>query len=134
MKSLFAILFLAVSIAAYCQEPMEKSVEPSDTTDAIFVVVEEAPQFPGGIDALKKYFSIETSKIAKSLDIEGIVYVSFVITKTGKIADPKVVRGIHKDCDLEAVRLVREMPDWVPGRQGGKAVNVKFILPVKFYK
>ena len=66
------------------------------------------------------------------MEIEGTVHVSFVVSKTGSISDVQVLRGIMTECDREAVRVVQKMPAWKPGRQNGRPVNVRFILPLRF--
>ena len=69
---------------------------------------------------------------ARRMGVDGTVYVSFVVGKDGTINDVKVLRGISADCDKEAVRVVQMMPPWKPGKQNGKAVFVRFNLPIKF--
>lgn len=66
------------------------------------------------------------------MQIEGTVHVSFIVSKNGSISDVKVLRGISSECDKEAVRVVQMMPAWKPGKQNGRNVNVRFILPLKF--
>ena len=102
--------------------------------DAIFVVVEEMPQFPGGEEAMISWISqnIRYPEQAKNEGIRGVVVVTFVVSKTGKVGDVKVVRSVHPLLDAEAVRVIGEMPEWKPGTQSGKRVNVKYNVPVKF--
>jgi len=69
---------------------------------------------------------------ARRMKIEGTVHVSFVVSKTGSISDVKVLRGIMTECDREAVRVVQMMPTWNPGKQNGRNVSVRFIMPLKF--
>lgn len=102
--------------------------------DAIYDVVEEDPQFPGGVEALYKYLAenIVYPMQAKDNNISGRVYVSFVVEKDGSISDPKVLRNIGAGCGEEAVRVVRNMPRWTPGKNRGKPVRTRYNLPVNF--
>ncbi|MEQ8324755.1 MAG: energy transducer TonB [Vicingaceae bacterium] len=104
--------------------------------EEIFTVVEQMPSFPGGTEKLYKYMydNIRYPEVAKEAGIQGTVYISFVVEKDGTIADVKVLRGIPggKMCDDEAVRVVKKMPNWSPGKQRGKSVRVSYNLPVKF--
>ncbi|MHC1706640.1 MAG: energy transducer TonB [Bacteroidales bacterium] len=115
-----------------------KEAVKSDITEeegmAIFSVVEEMPSFPGGEEARIKFLSenIQYPQTAKESNISGTVYVSFVVTEKGRIKDVKVIRSIGGGCDEEAVRVIKMMPRWEPGRQAGKPVNVQFTMPVKF--
>ena len=99
-----------------------------------FIVVEEMPSFPGGEDKLIKYIrdNIKYPPVARENGIQGRVYVTFVIDKDGKIKDLKLLRGIGGGCDEEAMRVVKSMPDWKPGRQNGRNVPVQYNLPVNF--
>lgn len=104
--------------------------------EEIFTVVEDMPEFPGGVSAMYQYLSknIRYPEVAKEAGIQGKVYVSFVVDKDGSITDVKVLRGIPggKMCDEEAVRVVKAMPKWNPGKQRGKSVKVSYMLPVQF--
>ena len=102
--------------------------------EPIFFVVESPPCFPGGPQALYKYLSEHLSYpvMAREANIQGTVYLSFIVGKTGEITDVKVLRGIGGGCDEEAVRVVQSMPHWEPGKQRGVPVMVRFSLPVKF--
>lgn len=100
----------------------------------IFVVVEEMPQFPGGEEAMMSWVAqnVRYPEQAKSEGVAGVVVVTFIVSKTGKVGNIKVDRSVHPLLDAEAVRVVGEMPDWKPGTQRGKAVDVIFKIPVKF--
>lgn len=99
-----------------------------------FTVVEQMPEFPGGDQNMMKFLHDNTRypQMAKESGIAGTVYVTFVVNKNGQISDVKVLRGIGGGCDEEALRVVRSMPSWIPGRQNGKSVPVQFNLPIKF--
>ena len=100
----------------------------------VYDMVEQAPSFPGGSSELMSYLSknIKYPKEAQAAKQEGRVIVQFVITSEGGVADIKVVRGVSPVLDMEALRVVKGMPKWTPGRQDGKAVNVRYTLPVTF--
>lgn len=92
------------------------------------------PQFPGGTEALKKYLqeNLKYPTMASEMGIAGKVYVSFVVDKTGNINAIKIVRGIGGGCDEEAIRVIKQMERWTPGKQNGHPVSVYFTLPVVF--
>jgi protein TonB len=114
------------------QQKQNEVVEEEDTEPKTYV--EQMPEFPGGEEARIKFLSkhINYPLIAKENGIQGKVYVTFVVSKTGQISGVKVVRGIGGGCDEEAVRVIQMMPPWIPGRQNGKPVPVQFSLPLKF--
>jgi TonB family protein len=109
-------------------------VKEEKSEEKIFEVVEQMPAFPGGQNALFDYLckKIVYPIVAEDNGIHGSVIVTFVITKEGKVINPKVVKSVDPSLDKEASRVVRTMPDWTPGRQGGKAVNVQYTIPVTF--
>jgi protein TonB len=100
----------------------------------IFTVVEEQPSYPGGDEARIKFLqdNIKYPEEAKELGIQGKVFVTFVVEVDGSITDVRVLRGIGGGCDEEAIRVVKAMPRWVPGKQRGVPVRVQFNLPIKF--
>ena len=102
--------------------------------DEVFLVVEVAPEYTGGENALMTYLSenILYPQVARESNIQGTVYVSFIIEKNGEVSNIKVMRGIGGGCDEEAVRVVQSMPKWKPGTQRGKPVRVQFNWPVRF--
>jgi TonB family C-terminal domain len=96
--------------------------------------VEQMPEFPGGIEAMTKFISehLKYPSTAAEMGISGKVILQFLVKKNGKITDIKVVRSIGGGCDEEAVRVVKLMPEWIPGKQNGKPTSVYFTLPVNF--
>jgi protein TonB len=102
--------------------------------DEIFVFVEDQPTFPGGDEARIKYLqeNIKYPEMAKESGIQGTVYVTFVVEKDGRITNVKVLRGIGGGCDEEAVRIIKNMPRWKPGKQRGRAVRAQFNMPIRF--
>lgn len=111
---------------------VEEEVEVAE--EPIFTVVESEPEFPGGMEALYKYLAqnIKYPQLARENGITGKVYVTFVVEKDGSIANPRILRDIGGGCGAEAIRVVKAMPKWSPGKQRGKAVRVQFNLPVNF--
>ena len=119
-----------VVIAAPVEDPVEEEEE-----EVVFVVVETMPEFPGGQQALFKYLSenVKYPVIAQENGIQGRVICQFVVNKDGSIVDVEVVRsGGDASLDKEAVRVIKSMPKWKPGKQRGKAVRVKYTVPVNF--
>ena len=108
--------------------------QPEATDDKIFQVVEDQPEFPGGMEALMKHLSkeIKYPKEAQDKGTQGRVIVQFVVRKDGSITDAKIMKPVDPLLDAEALRVVSEMPNWIPGKQRGEAVNVRFTLPVMF--
>lgn len=115
-------------------EIQEIKVEEAPVVEEIFDVVEEQAAFPGGMDALKKYLgdNLKYPPMAKESGVQGKVYVQFVVFKDGNVGDIKVLRGIGSGCDEEAVRVVKGMPKWTPGKQRGRSVSSRFTLPINF--
>lgn len=110
----------------------EKKPEPVE--DKVFTSVEQMPQFPGGDVALLKYISdhIKYPTIAMENNVQGKVVVQFVVTRDGSIGEVKVARGKDPDLDKEAVRVVKTLPKFIPGKMNGQAVNVWYTLPINF--
>jgi TonB family protein len=100
----------------------------------VFTIVEEMPEFPGGVDALQTfvYSSMKYPEIALENGIQGQVYVKFVIEKTGMVYNAKISRGVDPSLDKEAKRIVESMPKWNPGKQNGEAVDVAFTMQINF--
>ena len=119
-----------VVIAAPVEAPVEEEEE-----EVVFVVVESMPEFPGGQQALFKYLSenVKYPVIAQENGIQGRVICQFVVNKDGSIVDVEVVRsGGDPSLDKEAIRVIKSMPKWKPGKQRGKPVRVKYTVPVNF--
>ena len=108
-------------------------IEEEDDEE-FFMVVENMPVFPGGDLGLMKYIqkNVRYPAIAKEYNITGKVYVSFIVDKSGNVTDVKVVRGVDKNLDAEAVRVVKSLPKYTPGKQRGKPVRVMFTIPINF--
>lgn len=124
--------FKAVQEQVVVKEPEPEVVKPKE--DQIFVAVEQQAEFPGGQAALKKwlYNNIRYPESAQANDIQGRVVVKFVVEKDGSIAQATIVKGVDKDLDREALRVVNKMPKWQPGKNNGVPVRSYFNLPVTF--
>ena len=108
--------------------------QDNNSTDEVFQVVENMPEFPGGNVELMKFMQQNLKYPEKAFrdSIQGRVIVQFVIDKTGKAINPTIKRSVSSELDAEAIRVVNAMPQWKPGEQRGKTVNVQFTLPVQF--
>jgi len=97
-------------------------------------VLDTMPKFPGGIDSLAAFIcnNINYSNIHQEIDAEGIILIRFVVTKTGKIKDARIIRSLESSYDKEALRIVSLMPDFIPGQQNGRNAAVYYTLPIKF--
>ena len=113
---------------------VEVQEEEEEKEDEIFQVVEQDPEFPGGVEALYKFVqqNIKYPQLAKENNITGRVFVQFVVEKDGSVSNVRAARDIGGGCGAEAVRVVKSMPKWTPGKQRGKAVRAAYTLPVNF--
>lgn len=127
-------------LVAGCESQVSKENEPaksearSKDATPIFTVVEVQPEYPGGNAEMFKFLGrkIKYPTAASKANVGGKVFVSFVVTDNGDIKDVTILKGIGFGCDEEAARVVSMFPKWTPGRQNGKAVNVKYTIPIKF--
>jgi protein TonB len=121
-------------------EDLEVIEEEEETTDEIFMVVEDMPRFEGCSDEtctqtkIMQFIARKTNypPIAKENNITGRVFVSFVVDKTGSVTNVKILRGVDKYLDAEAVRVVKSLPKFRPGKQRGKPVKVQYNVPISF--
>lgn len=124
-----------VAQTVFVEEVVQTPTTPSDEVSAeteeepVFVVVEQAPQFPGGEDSLKVY-------IDENLDYNGnatgTLFVQFVVEKDGSLTDIQIANKGTKKMEEAALKLVKNMPNWIPGRQRNTKVRCRFVLPIKF--
>ncbi len=117
------------------EEYVAPEIEEEEVVEQeIFQIVEEMPSFPGGEQKLLEYVAknVKYPQIARESGIKGRVFISFVVEPDGSVSNVKVLRGIGGGCDEEAMRVVKSMPKWKPGKQRGKAVRVSYMLPVNF--
>jgi protein TonB len=121
------LVILGCTSISYGQDSNSTEQEP-------FVFAEQMPEFPGGDNALMRFLQQNIKYPIKALkkNIEGVVMINFVVEKDGRISKVKVTKRIGGGCDEEALRVIRKMPRWKPGKQGGKPVPVYFDIPVNF--
>ena len=121
-----------VSTATFPDNPKEADRQPDK--DGVFQIVEEMPKFPGGDQAMMDYIgkNIVYPEEAKEKEIQGRVFIGFVVEKDGSVSNVKVLRGIGGGCDEEAVRVVKAMPKWKPGMNDGQPARVSYTLPINF--
>ncbi|GAB6120548.1 TonB family protein [Dysgonomonas termitidis] len=119
---------------AACEGNLHTSNDSGKVEEKPFVTVEQMPGFPGGETEMHRFINdnLKYPVVAQESGIQGRVTIRFVVTKTGAISDVTVIRGIDPSCDKEAVRVVKAMPKWIPGKQNGLNVPVYFTLPVVF--
>ncbi|HNT48962.1 MAG TPA: energy transducer TonB [Cyclobacteriaceae bacterium] len=116
------------------EEVIVAPVEEKEDVDQIFSVVEETAEPKGGMPAFYKYISekMKYPAQARRMGVEGRVFVEFVVNRDGSIVDVKFIKGIGAGCDEEAVRVVQSAPAWKPGKQRGKPVRQKMVIPIIF--
>ena len=114
--------------------PKEIAIEIASRQDDVFITVEQQPQYPGGMDALRIFLTrnLNYTRSSANAGVSGRVFVSFVVNTDGTLADVQVLKGIGFGCDEEAVRVIQKMPHGKPGKQSGRAVRVKYNLPIAF--
>ena len=124
--SMMAVLCLIVASA-------QKTIV-SQSNQNVYDVVEQMPEFPGGMPAMMEYLqtNIKYPKDAIKLDVGGSVMVMFVVEPDGSLSNVRVARRVFPSLDTEAIRVVKAMPKWKPGKEKGRAVRVNYALPVVF--
>jgi TonB family protein len=130
------VLCLSLFVVFACSEDTTIQSDPTQTgiEGEVFTIVEEQPEYPGGIDALYQHVlrEIRYPKNARIKEVEGQVVVQFVVEKDGSISNVKAIKGIDQDCDQEAVRVIQTAAAFTPGSQRGKKVRVQMIIPIIF--
>lgn len=126
---LMAIAACMMTLGAQAQVKNETT-----TSENVFDVVEDMPQYPDGMQGMMKFLieNISYPKDAQEKKISGRVLVTFVVEKDGSISNVETVKSVFPSLDDEAVRVVKSMPNWKPGKQNGKVVRVKYTLPISF--
>ena len=139
MKYLLFTFFLSLSVFSFGQgsnEPRDIRVAapPVSPEPSVYRIVESMPEFPGGIESMYKFIqkNLMYPDSARNHDISGRVVVTFVVNEDGSLTDIKVKRSVSWDIDKEALRVVKLLPKFIPGKQQGKAVKVLFDLPISF--
>jgi len=125
---------IAAPEASAAPTKVEVAVEAAPKEEEIFTVVEQQPEFSGGMAALGQYLSknLRYPAAAQRANVSGRVFVSFVVNTDGSIQDVQVLKGLGFGTDEEAQRVVKGMPKWRPGKQSGRPVRVKYNLPINF--
>ena len=136
MKSLKAIitaLFFLFHFSVIAQTK-ETLIKTPDNDTIIYTIVDEMPQFQGGDSALVDYIThnVHYPQAEKAQGIQGKVFVGFIVEKDGSISNVEIKRGIGEECDAEAVRVVKDMPAWIPGKRNGEPVRVSSMLPINY--
>ena len=131
MKKLFLMSLMA--ICCLMTVNAQKTVV-SQKNQKVFDVVQQMPEFPGGMPALFEFLAanMKYPKDAEQQKVEGQVIVTFVVETDGSVTEATVVKKVFPSLDVEAVRMAMAMPKWTPGRQNGKVVRVKYALPINF--
>lgn len=132
MKMKFTLFLLLIIMAM----PLSAQTVGATDNEPVYnmAMVQQQPKFPGGTAEMYKWLgnNIKYPEEAKKEGVRGKVIVDFVITKTGKTDKVRVLRGLHPALDQEAVRVIKAMPAWTPGKQNGQPVNVSYTLPITF--
>jgi len=138
MQILFLFLLLGISLPVLCQTPtlstLVQGPEASGSSPAVRAYADEMPAFPGGEVALHRYLLAKTTypAEAKRRGLSGVVVMQFTVDEQGRVLDPTAVKASSPDFTAEALRLVRLMPWWTPGREQGQPVRVRCTLPIQF--
>lgn len=127
LRSAFAILIFSLIYITNASAQEKKDNE-------VFTAVEQSAQFPGGLDKITTYLSanLHYPEQARKANVQGFVYLTFVVEKDGSLSSFKVLRGIGSGCDEEAIRVMKASPKWNPGKQNGVAVRQQYTIPIKF--
>jgi TonB family protein len=127
-----AIILLPATI--YAQSGSTKSSNQHVKAGFGVTIAQSEPQYPGGEEALNNFLSenLKYPRESKLNGTQGRVYVGFLVDKTGKISHERVLNGVNDELDAEAIRVVRNMPDWKPGLRAGEAIDVQYILAIDF--
>lgn len=140
MKLVLSVLFLFLFSSIFAKEQAHLNIDTNqiDTInvedDQVWLAADNQPEFPGGLDSLYNFIArnVRYPPKAREWGVEGKVYVSIVVEKDGSITGIKILRGIGQGCDEEAKRVVRLLPNFIPGKQDGRLVRVQYIIPINF--
>jgi protein TonB len=131
------IVFISCDFQGYEEKVVLENGEVTSKTietDEVFDIVEDTPEFPGGMESWGEFLrnNLKYPEQARQMGVEGTVYVVFEIRKDGSVENVELLRGIGAGCDEEAMRVIKESPNWTPGKQRGHIVNVRMRLPIRF--
>lgn len=137
--SMYALALPVICLAILTTSSVSANIETTqpienDQTEKVYEKVEQMPEFKGGMEGLFSFIGKNLVYPKKAMDSEGTVFISFVVNKTGKVENVTVMKGVNDALDNEALRVMKTMPDWTPGKHEGKNVNVKMVLPIKYQK
>lgn len=134
-----SLMLLAAGLTAAAQNPVSTGNTPlneesGEGEEVVFTVVEDEPEFPGGMEAMYQYLvsNVQYPEAAKEKKVTGKVYVSFVVERDGRITEVKLLRCPDETLGEEAMRVVKAMPRWKAGRVKGKKVRAQYVLPINF--
>lgn len=142
-KVILSILFLGTTMLSCEDQANQESFKEvaeaeglnfANVEGEVLVDVEQAPEYPGGMQEMFRFIgeNLKYPSEAKEKEVEGKVFVKFVVTKDGKIGNVETLKGIGYGCEEEVARVLASMPDWQPAQQDGEPVNVYFTMPVQF--
>jgi len=131
------LLFFGCDFQGYDEKVVLENGEVTSKTietNEIFDVVEDSPEFPGGMEAWNEFLmnNLKYPEQARKMGIEGTVYLVFEVRKDGSVKNVELLKGIGAGCDEEAKRVIMQSPNWTPGKQRGHTVNVRMRVPIKF--
>lgn len=120
--------------AATPKETKNQTTPQNNPNEPIFTFVEQQPTFPGGIEKMYSFLgkTIKYPQAAAKANLKGNVIAQFIVTKTGKIIEPEILKSLSPEADVEVLRVIKLMPNWTPGKQNDRLVNVKYTLPIRF--
>lgn len=129
MRKIILILML-VGVSTYWAQAQENEKKEVD----VYEEVEQMPEYPGGQDSMKSFVAKNVKYPPKAIknEIQGKVFVGFIIDESGNVTNAKIIRSVDIDLDKEALRVVNMMEKWTPGKEKGKIVKVKYTLPISF--
>jgi protein TonB len=131
----FSLIFLLVGALWLPAQAQQSHLDSSSTQNRpVFTVVEQQPEFPGGMNKLSQYFrtNLRYPEAARKARIQGRVFITFIVSEDGAIQQVRALKSVDPELDAEAVRLVQSMPNWKPARQGGQPVACRYNIPVNF--
>lgn len=135
MNNVFKIAAALAFLMLFSLKSMAINTSPvADGDDEVYIIVEEMPVFPGGDEALRNFVTnnVNYPEEASKQKLHGRVYVCFVIDKDGSVVNVRVARSLNPLLDAEAIRVVKAMPKWTPGKHKGQHVKVSYTLPINF--
>lgn len=140
-KQILLLLFVGYFSFSFSQVDEDFEIVPTirvsdqvSDSNAVYTVVEQFPEFPGGDEARMLFLrkNIKYPRSAQEEGIQGTVYATFIVEKDGSLSDIKILRGLSSDINSEVIRVIKLFPKWIPGKQNGKIVRVQYNIPVRF--